>query len=393
MTPGGLGRRATGRRRRRSPRRSTAVGGVTLVDEVVDYIAALVRGDARGRGPGVRRLARAPARCWPARRARGRRSTGATIVIPDDVKALAPRAAAPPRDPVAGGRDRRAARSRSVVAGIIDDDRGAALIYPTRAAVIATAAGAPVALAVGRGRAGAVVACAGLAVALILSAVRVRRGARRAAARSARIDLPRVAYVGETSRTAPVDGADRAARPRGRRVALAHPPLVARRGRRPAARAAAKADAAPVLLPLRDAAPRTSRASTGCGCAGPVRSAWSGSRQRSRSTRHSRSCPDLRPVHDEASQHVRARRARRPDGAARARRGRRTSTRWSNSAPGMDRRAIDWKQSAPPRQAARQAIPHRAQQPDRLRDRYRAADVRAGRRPAARRPLRFGDAC
>src|SRR6185503_6387375 len=62
---------------------------------------------------------------------------GRDFVIPDDVKALAP---AP--DPFARGRDRRAP-GRGRGAHDHRDDRGAALIYPTRAAVLATAAGAP----------------------------------------------------------------------------------------------------------------------------------------------------------------------------------------------------------------------------------------------------------
>src|SRR5205085_12096912 len=56
-------------------------------------------------------------------------------------------AAEAPRDPVAGGGDQRT-QGRRDRARDYRDHRGAALIYPTRTAVVVTAAGAPVALAV-----------------------------------------------------------------------------------------------------------------------------------------------------------------------------------------------------------------------------------------------------
>ena len=61
-----------------------------LVDEVIDYIAALVRGTRDDRRARDRAQARAPARC-SAGAARARAALdGRDFVIPDDVKALAP---------------------------------------------------------------------------------------------------------------------------------------------------------------------------------------------------------------------------------------------------------------------------------------------------------------
>ena len=55
----------------------------------------------------------------------------------------------------------------------------------------------------------------------------------------------------------------------------------------------------------------------------------------------------------------------------------------------MDRRRIDWKASARHAHLYAKEYEIRAQQPDRLRLRLRAGDVRAGRRPAADRPRGF----
>ena len=59
----------------------TAVNGVRLVEEVIDYIAALVRGTRQN--PDLESALRpAPGQCWPAPRGRGRQSTAATSSSP-----------------------------------------------------------------------------------------------------------------------------------------------------------------------------------------------------------------------------------------------------------------------------------------------------------------------
>ena len=54
-------------------------------------------------------------------------------------------------------------------------------------------------------------------------------------------------------------------------------------------------------------------------------------------------------------------------------------------APGMDKRLIDWKTVRPPRRPDRARDPHRARQSGGARGRLRPHDVRARRRPGARR--------
>ena len=89
--------------RRRDRQRSTSV---RLVDEVIDYIAALVRGTRENRRP---RMRREPARRGDARRrgARARGARRARLRHPRRRQGARAGAAAPPRDPVARGRDQR----------------------------------------------------------------------------------------------------------------------------------------------------------------------------------------------------------------------------------------------------------------------------------------------
>ena len=90
MEPDGLGRRAAMPTPRRSARRSTRSPSVQLVDEVIDYIAALIRAHART-SPTWRAARRPRAGAMLAGAARARAALdGRDFVIPDDVKALAP---------------------------------------------------------------------------------------------------------------------------------------------------------------------------------------------------------------------------------------------------------------------------------------------------------------
>ena len=156
MEPAGLGRRAQGRRRADRRRASRRVGEVRLVDEV----------DRLYRGAGPRRRATSPswrsgasprAGAMLAGAARARAALdGRDFVIPDDVKALAP-ALLRHRVILSPAAEINGRKVEEIVLGDHRGDRGAALIYPTRTAVIATAAGAPVALAVAARPAGPLV--------------------------------------------------------------------------------------------------------------------------------------------------------------------------------------------------------------------------------------------
>ena len=123
-----------------------AVNDVRLVDEVVDYIAALIRGTREDADLETGASPRAGAMLAGAARARAA-IDGRDFVIPDDVKALAP-ALLRHRVILSPAAEINGRKVEEIVECDHRGDRGAALIYPTRAAVIATAAGRPVALAV-----------------------------------------------------------------------------------------------------------------------------------------------------------------------------------------------------------------------------------------------------
>ena len=150
-----------------------------------------------------------------------------------------------------------------------------------------------------------------------------------------------------------------------------------RRSRRPRHGARSRGGAAAADFELTPAAPRRGRdrAASGRAGSGPFGLVW---KQISEAPKRvvpitpnvrrgeGRGDPPLRPRR-------RLRPARRSWRPARAR----NSTPCASSRAGMDRRTIDWKQSARHGEAAGQGVPHRAQPPGDLRHRYRPADVRA----------------
>ena len=83
-----------------------AVGEVKLVDEVIDYISALIRGTRDVADLETGASPRAGAMLAGAARARAALD-GRDFVIPDDVKIARPGLAPPPPDPVARRRDQR----------------------------------------------------------------------------------------------------------------------------------------------------------------------------------------------------------------------------------------------------------------------------------------------
>ena len=83
-----------------------------MVDEVIDYVVALVR--ATREAPDLEGGATPRAAAMLAGAARARAALdGRDYVIPDDVKALAPAGAAPPRPPLRRRRDRGPAGRRA----------------------------------------------------------------------------------------------------------------------------------------------------------------------------------------------------------------------------------------------------------------------------------------
>ncbi|MEO7634954.1 MAG: DUF58 domain-containing protein [Sphingomicrobium sp.] len=213
------------------------------------------------------------------------------------------------------------------------------MIYPTRAAVIATAAGAPVALAVAAIVPGQwFVALAWPLAVMLLCALDAARG--RGAA-TARVDWPAHAYVGETRDCAVTVTV--ASRPRNVEVALPPSPLVAVEddGRLRMPLADGRGGVRVPLEMLRRGLARFDR--MWLRWTGPLGLIW---RQESVAVDATFPIlPDIRPVHERGAAIVQRHAL---DGVIVQ------PTRGEGSdfdallefRPGMDRRAIDWKQSA-----------------------------------------------
>jgi len=247
------------------------------------------------------------------------------------------------------------------------------LIYPTREAVIATAAGVPVALIVAAIMPGRWFLALAWPLAVILLCLVDALTGRGAA--TARVNLPAHAYVGETRECPVTVGV--AGRSRNAQVALPPSPLIAMQddGR---ARVPLANGRGAILMPLemmRRGLARFDR--LWLRWTGPLGFTW---RQQTVPLDAAFPIlPDIRPV--------------RERGAAIFQRyaldGMITQlTRGEGSdfdallefRPGMDRRSIDWKQSA---RHMKLLAKQRAQQPDRIRRRYRSANERTrGRSPA-----------
>jgi len=236
------------------------------------------------------------------------------------------------------------------------------LIYPTRAAVIATAAGAPVALIVAAITPGRWFLALAWPLAVILlfafDAVRAMGSART------RVELPGHAYVGEI-RDATVTVAT--GRRRNAFIALQTSPLVALEddGR---SSVPLENGLGAILLPLemlRRGVARFER--MWVRWTGPLGLAW---KQDTVALDGAFPIlPDIRPVHEHGAA-IFQRHAfeglitqlTRGEGS--------DFDALTEFRPGMDRRSIDWKQSVgAAHEAARQAVPDRAQQPDRVRHR------------------------
>jgi hypothetical protein len=253
------------------------------------------------------------------------------------------------------------------------------LIYPTRTAVLAAAAGAPVALLVAvlmpsRWYAGLAWPAAVLLLTLLDAITGVRKG-------SARIDrLPSVS-VGATVDAKVTVTLDGAGAPRAAEVAIAANPLltVENDGRLWIALEAGRGAA---LLQL--TAVRRGMAQVGqlwLRWRGPFGLTWK--QQVIAIDLAFPILPDIRPVQQRGAQIFQRH----------ALQGLRCGFRIARRIPfghGSPRDRLE--AVSPPLQAPRQGIQDRAQQPDRVRDRCRASDVGAGRRAAPRRSGGFGDA-
>jgi len=213
------------------------------------------------------------------------------------------------------------------------------LIYPTRMAVIAAAAGAPVALAFAAIEPGRWFLALAWPLAIIL--LTVLDGTRSMATANARVDLPAHAYVGET-RDCTVT-VDVESQPRNAWVALQASPLIAieNDGRVRVPLAGGKGA---VLLPLemvRRGVARFER--LWLRWTGPLGLAW---RQSTVEVGGSFPVlPDLRPVHDQGAR-IFQRYALEGLIAQVARGEGSNFDTLVEYQTGMDRRAIDWKQSA-----------------------------------------------
>jgi uncharacterized protein (DUF58 family) len=213
------------------------------------------------------------------------------------------------------------------------------LIYPTRAAVIATAVGAPLALAFVAAQPGRwVVALAWpLAVILLYAFDALRAGAGG----SARVDFPAHGYVGETRDCTVTVSVD--SHPRSASVALQGSPLVAAEdeGR---TRVPLEDGRGAVLVPLemlRRGIARFDR--LWLRWTGPLGLAW---RQKTVELGSEFPVlPDLRPVHDQGAR-IFERHALEGLIAQLARGEGSDFDALVDFRTGMDRRAIDWKQSA-----------------------------------------------
>jgi uncharacterized protein (DUF58 family) len=213
------------------------------------------------------------------------------------------------------------------------------LIYPTRTAVIATAAGAPVALAFAAVQPGRwFLALAWPLAMILLTAFDALRGIASA---TARVDFPGHAYVGETRECTVTVSVD--SRPRTAWVALQASPLVSAEddGR---ARVSLEGGRGAVLMPLemiRRGKARFER--LWLRWTGPLGLAWN------QGTVEIGAAfpvlPDLRPVHDQGAKIFQ--RYALEGMIAQLTRGEGSDfDALVDFRTGMDRRAIDWKQSA-----------------------------------------------
>jgi uncharacterized protein (DUF58 family) len=213
------------------------------------------------------------------------------------------------------------------------------LIYPTRAAVIATAAGAPLALAFAAIQPGRwFLALAWPLAIVLLTAFDALRGL---ASVTARVDFPGHAYVGETRECAVAVSVD--SRPRNAWVALEASPLIAAEdgGR---ARVPLKQGHGAVLVPLemvRRGIARFER--LWLRWTGPLGLAWNQGTVELGAVFPV--LPDLRPVHDQGAKIFQ--RYALEGMIAQLTRGEGSDfDALVDFRTGMDRRAIDWKQSA-----------------------------------------------
>ena len=310
---------------------------------------------------------------------------GRDFVIPDDVKALAP-ALLRHRVILSPAAEINGRKVEEIVLADHRDDRGAALIYPTRAAVIVTAAGAPVALAVAAVEPGRwFLALAWPLAIVLLYALDALRGARDSDCAGR---VSGFAYVGGDSRVhrdsvgrQPVRGAH-GWRCRIRRWSPAKMTAgCACRSTAAAARSCFRSKCFAAEL----------RASSGCGCAGPARLGLPGSKRTVEIGAAFPVLPDLRPVHDQGAR-VFQRYALEGLIAQLSRGEGSDFDTLVDFRTGMDRRAIDWKQSA--RHMKLLAKQYRTERNNQIvfavdTGRQMCEPV-AGHR--AGRPLRFGDA-
>ena len=318
------------------------VAQIPMVDEVVNYVVALVR--ATREAPDLEAGA-SPARRRDAgrRRPRPRRARRPRLCDAGRRQGAGAAGAAPPRHPLGRRRDRGpAGRGRDQPAD--RRDRGAALIYPTRRLILAAAAVAPAALLVGVYAPAWWTAGLGLLVLLFLLAMldavlgpavrHAELGCEDALCGQRRRDLPGRALGPLHAARAPrrawfaIGTAGPVAAPDGLR---ARGTMQAGRGRRHGG-----AD-------RRAARHREHRHASGC--AGAVRSAWSGSSAPVPLGQDVLIVPDIRPVRDKGIQMANRE----------ALYGQKAQLQIGEGAEfealaayrqGMDRRAIDWKQSA-----------------------------------------------
>ena len=212
------------------------------------------------------------------------------------------------------------------------------MIYPTRAAVIATAAGAPLALAFAAVQPGRWFLALAWPLAIVL--LTIFDALRGIASATARVDFPAHAYVGETRECTVTVSVD--SRPRNAWVALQASPLVAAEdgGR---ARVPLDAGRGAVLMPLemvRRGMARFER--MWLRWTGPLGLAWN------QGTVDIGAVfpvlPDLRPVHDQGAKIFQ--RYALEGMIAQLTRGEGSDfDALVDFRTGMDRRAIDWKQS------------------------------------------------
>ena len=213
------------------------------------------------------------------------------------------------------------------------------MIYPTRAAVIATAAGAPFALAFAAVQPGRWYLALAWPVAMVLlTGLDALRGMANA---TARVDFPGFAYVGETRDCTVTVSVD--SRPRNAWVALQNSPLIAAEDEG-VTRVPLEGGRGAVLMPLemiRRGMARFER--LWLRWTGPFGLAWNQGSVEIGSAFPV--LPDLRPVHDQGARMFQ--RYALEGLIAQLARGEGSDfDTLVDFRTGMDRRAIDWKQSA-----------------------------------------------